>query len=62
MSRRKFILNYFGEEFDELNGEGSKMDDNSKNPKEQIEKTNHKIPIRYYKMPCKITVNSIFNE
>ena len=36
MSRRKFILNYFGEEFDELNGEGSKMDDNSKNPKKQI--------------------------
>ena len=37
MSRRKFILNYFGEEFDEINGEGSKMDDNSKNPKEQID-------------------------
>ena len=40
MSRRKFILNYFGEEFDELNGEGSKMDDNSKNPKEQIDVIN----------------------
>ena len=33
MSRRKFILNYFGEEFDELNGEGANMDDNMKNPK-----------------------------
>ena len=40
MSRRKFILNYFGEEFDEHNGEGSKMDDNSKNPKEQIDVIN----------------------
>ena len=40
MSRRKFILNYFGEEFDELNGEGSKMDDNSKNPKEKIDAIN----------------------
>ena len=40
MSRRKFILNYFGEEFDELNAEGSKMDDNSKNPKEQIDVIN----------------------
>ena len=40
MSRRKFILNYFGEEFDEINGEGSKMDDNSKNPKEQIDVIN----------------------
>ena len=33
MSRRKFLLNYFGEEFDELNGEGAMMDDNMKNPK-----------------------------
>ena len=40
MSRRKFILNYFGEEFDEINGKGSKMDDNSKNPKEQIDVIN----------------------
>ena len=40
MSRRKFILNYFGEEFDELNAKGSKMDDNSKNPKEQIDVIN----------------------
>ena len=40
MSRRKFILNYFGEEFDEFNGDGSRMDDNSKNPKEQIDVIN----------------------
>ena len=33
MSRRKFILHYFGEEFDEINGLGADMDDNSRNPK-----------------------------
>lgn len=33
MSRRKFILHYFGEEFDEINGAGAMMDDNMRNPK-----------------------------
>lgn len=33
MSRRKFLLNYFGEDFDEFKGEGALMDDNMKNPK-----------------------------
>ncbi|MEL6916271.1 MAG: ATP-dependent DNA helicase RecQ [Bacteroidota bacterium] len=37
MSRRKFILHYFGEEFDEVNGEGWDMDDNTRNPKEKQE-------------------------
>ena len=37
MSRRKFILHYFGEEFDEVNGEGADMDDNTRNPKEKEE-------------------------
>lgn len=37
MSRRKFILHYFGEEFDEENGDGADMDDNSRNPKEKQE-------------------------
>ena len=37
MSRRKFILHYFGEEFDEKNGEGADMDDNTRNPKEKQE-------------------------
>ena len=36
MSRRKFLLNYFGESFDEVNGQGAKMDDNMINPKEKI--------------------------
>ena len=37
ISRRKFLLHYFGEEFDEINGDGAKMDDNSKNPKPKVE-------------------------
>ncbi len=37
MSRRKYILHYFGEEFDEINGEGAEMDDNTKNPKKKHE-------------------------
>lgn len=36
MSRRKYLLHYFGEEFDENHGLGSKMDDNSLNPKNMI--------------------------
>ncbi|MEM6541900.1 MAG: RecQ family ATP-dependent DNA helicase, partial [Bacteroidota bacterium] len=37
MSRRKFILYYFGEDFDEVNGEGADMDDNARNPKPKAE-------------------------
>jgi ATP-dependent DNA helicase RecQ len=37
MSRRKFILHYFGEAFDEVNGDGADMDDNARNPKEKEE-------------------------
>lgn len=37
MSRRKFLLHYFGEEFDEVDGAGFDMDDNSRNPKTKKE-------------------------
>jgi ATP-dependent DNA helicase RecQ len=37
MSRRKFILHYFGEDFDEVNGPGADMDDNSRFPRERYE-------------------------
>ncbi|SNR48988.1 DNA helicase RecQ [Flavobacterium sp. ov086] len=37
MSRRKFLLHYFGEEFDSETGEGADMDDNVRNPKTRIE-------------------------
>lgn len=37
ISRRKFILHYFGEEFDNETGEGGDMDDNMRHPKKQHE-------------------------
>ena len=37
MSRRKFLLHYFGEEYDEVNGEGAMMDDNMRFPKQKFE-------------------------
>ena len=37
MSRRKFILHYFGEEFDNETGEGGDLDDNMRHPKKKHE-------------------------
>lgn len=37
ISRRKFILHYFGETFDNETGEGGDMDDNVRHPKNKIE-------------------------
>ena len=37
ISRRKFILHYFGEEFDTNTGEGGDMDDNIRFPKNKVE-------------------------
>ena len=37
INRRMILLHYFGEEFDEFNGPGANMCDNSQNPKEKIE-------------------------
>ncbi|WP_299550104.1 ATP-dependent DNA helicase RecQ [Seonamhaeicola sp.] len=37
ISRRKFILHYFGEEFDTKTGEGGDMDDNVRHPKKKHE-------------------------
>ena len=37
VSRRKFILHYFGEEFDNETGDGGDMDDNVRHPKPQKE-------------------------
>jgi ATP-dependent DNA helicase RecQ len=36
-NRRKVLLNYFGEDYDESNGNGANMDDNSLNPKQKNE-------------------------
>jgi len=37
MSRRKFLLHYFGEEFSSETGDGADMDDNVRNPKKKVE-------------------------
>jgi ATP-dependent DNA helicase RecQ len=37
MCRRKYLLHYFGEEFDEVTGPGADLDDNSRYPKERYE-------------------------
>jgi ATP-dependent DNA helicase RecQ len=37
ISRRKFLLHYFGEEFDDETGMGADMDDNVRNPKKKVE-------------------------
>jgi ATP-dependent DNA helicase RecQ len=37
VSRRQFLLHYFGEKFDPATGEGGDMDDNVRNPKNRIE-------------------------
>jgi len=37
ISRRKFILHYFGEAFDSSTGDGGDMDDNVRNPKSKVE-------------------------
>ncbi len=39
MSRRQYLLYYFGEEFDPVNGDGAKMDDNSLNPPKLLDAT-----------------------
>lgn len=45
ISRRKFILHYFGEEFDNETGEGGDMDDNMRNPKKQHEAKNDVVKL-----------------
>ena len=45
MSRRKYLLHYFGEYFDEINGDGAQMDDNTKNPKKKHEASDDVIKL-----------------
>ena len=45
ISRRQFLLHYFGEEFDPATGEGGDMDDNVRNPKKKIEAKNEVIKV-----------------
>ena len=45
MSRRKYLLHYFGEEFDDVNGDGADMDDNVRNPKKKTEAQNQIVTL-----------------
>lgn len=45
MSRRKFILHYFGEEFDNATGAGGDMDDNMRYPKKRHEAQDEVVTI-----------------
>jgi ATP-dependent DNA helicase RecQ len=45
MSRRKYLLHYFGEDFDEVNGLGADMDDNARNPKKKQEATENVVKL-----------------
>ena len=45
ISRRKFLLHYFGEEFDGENGDGADLDDNVRNPKSKIEAKNQVVKL-----------------
>lgn len=45
ISRRKFLLHYFGEEFDSETGDGADMDDNVRNPKSKVEAQNQVVKL-----------------
>jgi len=45
ISRRKFILHYFGEDFDNETGDGGDLDDNMRNPKNRIEAQNQVVTL-----------------
>ncbi len=45
ISRRKFILHYFGEEFDNETGDGGMMDDNMRHPKKKHEATGNALKL-----------------
>ena len=65
MSRRKYLLHYFGEDFDEVNGLGALMDDNAKNPKKKHEAENElkmllEVVVKtYQKYKAKDLVNTL---
>ncbi|MDT8416538.1 MAG: RecQ family ATP-dependent DNA helicase [Lutibacter sp.] len=65
MSRRKYLLHYFGEDFDEVNGLGALMDDNAVNPKKKHEAQNElkmllEVVVKtYQKYKAKDIVNTL---
>ncbi|QOD61491.1 RecQ family ATP-dependent DNA helicase [Polaribacter haliotis] len=68
MNRRKYLLHYFGEEFDEVNGDGADMDDNSRSPKKKHEAKDDVVKIlsvvknTLQKYKAKEVVNTIIGK
>ena len=64
ISRRKYLLSYFGEKYDSAIYNDQEMDDNSKNPKEKInaiEKLNF-IVSNFFKSDKKISFKELINS
>ena len=64
ISRRKYLLSYFGEKYDSTIYNDQEMDDNSKNPKEKInaiEKLNFMVS-NFFKSDKKITFKELINS
>ena len=55
----KYLLHYFGEEFDEVNGEGADMDDNVRNPKVKTEAQNQIVTLLKVITYCKYQTNTL---
>jgi len=68
MSRRKYLLHYFGEEFDDVNGLGADMDDNTRNPKKKNEAKDNLIKLlevvqkSFQKYKSKELVNTLIGK
>jgi ATP-dependent DNA helicase RecQ len=68
MSRRKYLLHYFGEDFDEVNGLGANMDDNVRNPKKKheakssLKKLLELVKITNQKYKSKEVVNTLIGK
>ena len=64
ISRRKYLLSYFGEKYDSAIYNDQEMDDNSKNPKEKInaiEKLNFMVS-NFFKSDKKISFKELINS
>ena len=64
ISRRKYLLSYFGEKYDSTIYNDEEMDDNSKNPKEKInaiEKLNFMVS-NFFKSDKKISFKELINS
>jgi len=68
MNRRKYLLHYFGEDFDAENGDGAEMDDNMRNPKKQHEAKDNVVKLlsvvrdTFQKYKSKEVVNTLIGR